>query len=1604
MTLTVKQILTPFTSLGNMPPGRPTAALTMQVTPAPGQVGGSDPTPAGQVQDYGRERTVGGVVRTKPPIGRKVEVDGSRPKLAGRPVVSKKPNVTGPYRFNASRAVPGVRRVGPGPFKKLPVGAKKKGPAILKKNKQAAPTISSRATTLSELETTSAPVVSRESHPAAGAGPTGEEVPAEDGAPTTPQPTAKRTPFHRPLFHGGRFQNRTRPNLRPPQHPRSGPVRKTYPAGKTSGGSSITAGSQTIQSEKDTTPKVPDSQSGERDAPASKEGVQTGQPGEPDHAEVVPPTGVRVVSVEASSPESQDSENLSLTDGSDSDKDTPGSPEEPATEAGAKDQPPAGHGNKTTAPEPAVTLQSQDKKCMNKIKVTHFRFPHKVKSSGCRGDGPALARKTAGTHPGSPPTDDFSSSEEADLDYSPDPLHKLLVDTYDQMNISTFSVHLSKQQNASHDSVGMKTSDDLKLPSVSTSSSSPSPSSSSSSLSQVSSTAAPSSSSPADPVPPSPPSPHRPDELSSAGREELLVEESKAAADVPTPEARKNTLSGKGTEPLFRRTPAKSGFFRRPRPNIQVRPPHRSPPESKQASTSELLPPSSSSEQSSSVEGIVTVDRTSGANTFPSTETEQSKTPERRPIPGRRPPPKGGFLRRPLPNIGHLQNRTRPNVKLLPPSHKPSSAASETSEESPSELQTASSDPAPRDSRPAEGTEEDDSRDSVGTSSSTEFNKNVRGVEAPASNVPTTKFSRPLLISGRFPNRTRLNLRPPQHPLRGVQRKPLPSRKLNSGDAVPAASRTSPSEKHITPQNQVNQSEENDALTAIQRVPAGTPEEREAEQTQGSTIRPQTNTGTKNKATEAWKDKTEPQGSAAGAGVREVSVNPGEKPGAPSQAGPGPVSADKPRRPFTFQKRPPPTRGAHVRPFTRDDRKTNATAQRLLDGKTERPGAAGSKPLMGSGDSSSALSREPLDSVAVTNKTSDGFMLSWDSPEGKYKNFVVTRKAAGKDETLKQKEKSLFGGKEDESDGARTQHPTEQVKTENGGSDAENRVPENPPTHVSSTRSQTSDPAAGSDEAFRQVLPGSSRSFQFQDLPPQTEYTVTLLGKGPGLLSRLHKLVISTGPEPPTNIIFSKVTENSVTVSWTKPKSSIDGFKVTYIHTEDGEPVSVSLDSDKSTVALTQLSPGSLYEVNVISILGLDESDPIKDLVRTLPDPPTDLRAVNITDTKALLLWRPALATVDKYAIVYGSGTGSELRVTVSGNAAEQQLSGLEASTTYTVTISSQLGDQDSAAATTTFTTSRGSGEEQDGPRDLQAENVTPRSALLSWKPPSNPVGRYRLTCETEGQELKEVVVDASVSEYRLTRLHPGSKYVAQLRTEGGSGSGAAAITAEFTTGTLRFPFPTDCSQELLNGGGTSGEFEVFPQGTPGSSLMVYCDMETDGGGWTVFQRRKDGSVDFFRGWKDYVRGFGDLSGEFWLGLDLLHNLTSATRMILRVDLRDKDESAFAKYSTFDVAKRNYKLSVGGYSGTAGDSLSYHNNRVFSTKDRDPAPFITRCAMSYRGGWWYKNCHEANLNGLYGIDVKHQGVIWTTWKGKEYSIDFTEMKMRPAAFRPPTRA
>ena len=109
--------------------------------------------------------------------------------------------------------------------------------------------------------------------------------------------------------------------------------------------------------------------------------------------------------------------------------------------------------------------------------------------------------------------------------------------------------------------------------------------------------------------------------------------------------------------------------------------------------------------------------------------------------------------------------------------------------------------------------------------------------------------------------------------------------------------------------------------------------------------------------------------------------------------------------------------------------------------------------------------------------------------------------------------------------------------------------------------------------------------------------------------------------------------------------------------------------------------------------------------------------------------------------------------------------------------------------------------------------------------------------------------------------------------------------------------------------------------------MQVLCDMTTNGGGWTVFQRRLNGSVDFYRDWLSYKNGFGDLHGEFWIGNDNLHRLTAAGKVLLRVDLEDFEGNiTYAEYATFKVADQTdkYRIVIGGYSGTAGDGLNVH--------------------------------------------------------------------------------
>jgi hypothetical protein len=204
-----------------------------------------------------------------------------------------------------------------------------------------------------------------------------------------------------------------------------------------------------------------------------------------------------------------------------------------------------------------------------------------------------------------------------------------------------------------------------------------------------------------------------------------------------------------------------------------------------------------------------------------------------------------------------------------------------------------------------------------------------------------------------------------------------------------------------------------------------------------------------------------------------------------------------------------------------------------------------------------------------------------------------------------------------------------------------------------------------------------------------------------------------------------------------------------------------------------------------------------------------------------------------------------------------------------------------------------------------------------------------------------------------------------------------------------------------------------FPDGLYGiqvggfkKAILVLCDFSTDDGGWTHIQARIDGSVSFERSWAEYVTGFGDLLGEFWLGLENIHLITIYQRYVLRIEMTDCEGlTKFEEYDNFVVGGSSCKFrlnSVGAFCGDAGDSLTYHVGMYFSTADQDNDVWTSNCAVTYKGAWWYKDCHLSNLCGAYHDNCYQptyaDGIDWFTAHGYNYSYKAVAMKVRPLFF------
>ncbi|XP_075691657.1 tenascin isoform X1 [Rhinoderma darwinii] len=535
----------------------------------------------------------------------------------------------------------------------------------------------------------------------------------------------------------------------------------------------------------------------------------------------------------------------------------------------------------------------------------------------------------------------------------------------------------------------------------------------------------------------------------------------------------------------------------------------------------------------------------------------------------------------------------------------------------------------------------------------------------------------------------------------------------------------------------------------------------------------------------------------------------------------------------------------------------------------------------------------------------------------------------------------------------------------------------------------------GSGDSETEVqVPGDASSYVLTGLEPGKDYSISLVVEKGRHKSKPATAVGRTALGSPKGLSFSDITENSAKVNWLAPKIRVNKFLITYVPVNGGTIKKVEVDGSRTETTLVNLLPGVRYIVSLVSLRGTEESEPASDTLTTALDSPSGLRAINVTDFEALALWRPSLASVDNYVISYSAKNAPAVEVTVSGNTVENDIIGLQPATEYLLKMYAVRGPLRSREISTIFTTGL------DAPRDLSATEIQSESALITWRPPRSIITGFLLIYESVDGTVKEVALEPDATSYRLLDLSPSSQYTVRLQAINGNFK-SKYIQTIFTTTGLLYQFPKDCSQAILNGEIESGMYTIYVNGDQSQPMEVFCDMNVDGGGWIVFVRRTDGSEDFYKNWRTYSSGFGDPKNEFFLGLENLHKITSQGQYELRVDLRDRGETAFAVYDKFGVgdSKSRYRLKVDGYSGTAGDSMTYHNGRPFSTYDKDNDSAITNCALSYKGAFWYKNCHRVNLMGRFGDNSHSQGVNWFHWKGHEYSIEFAEMKIRPASFR-----
>ncbi|XP_037538018.1 angiopoietin-related protein 4 [Nematolebias whitei] len=296
----------------------------------------------------------------------------------------------------------------------------------------------------------------------------------------------------------------------------------------------------------------------------------------------------------------------------------------------------------------------------------------------------------------------------------------------------------------------------------------------------------------------------------------------------------------------------------------------------------------------------------------------------------------------------------------------------------------------------------------------------------------------------------------------------------------------------------------------------------------------------------------------------------------------------------------------------------------------------------------------------------------------------------------------------------------------------------------------------------------------------------------------------------------------------------------------------------------------------------------------------------------------------------------------------------------------------------------------------------------------SSDTGNIQLLLEAQSRRIDELVERIRLQQDKLdkqnTRIRTLQRQLSGQEPPPRSNSTEEPQTSLEEQRDTPQEVAADCHELFLRGETTSGVYTIQPEDS--GPFNVFCEITADGG-WTVIQRRQNGSVDFDQLWEAYENGFGSLNGEFWLGLEHIHSVAKDGGYILNIQLSDWEDDTASVQLPFQLGGRetNYSLQIqeSDTFGTLESSLGADAvlGLAFTTRDRDNDYKVNiNCAKHLSGGWWFSSCGRSNLNGRYFQSPppkqrhqRKQGIFWKTWRGRYYPLKSSVMMIAPTAIK-----